>query len=125
MDELVVLNEMMSVKEVYNEIAGRNDFISIWAEKNKNIFATPEAAEYPIITEIMLKHKELVKYESITSGKAAADPFLIAKAKVTGSILITNETFIPNAHKIPNVCKEYNIKCINLKEFMVEEKWRF
>ena len=73
----------------------------------------------------MSRHKELVRNGSISGGKAVADPFLIAKAKATNSILITNETFIVNAHKIPNICLEYGIQYMNLEEFMINEGWQF
>jgi hypothetical protein len=125
MDELIASNEMISVKEAYNELTSRNDFISKWAEENESIFIAPNAEEYTTITEIMTKHKELVRNESIGSGRAVADPFLIAKAKALNSILITNETHVPNAHKIPNVCDEYKITVMNLEEFMTNEGWRF
>jgi hypothetical protein len=125
MNKLVNENELISVKEAYNEISARNDFISDWAEIHKEIFPIPEAEEYATITEIMSHHKELVKNGSISGGKAVADPFLVAKAKATNAILITNETFIVNAHKIPNVCQEYDVKFMNLKEFMNNEGWQF
>ena len=125
MNELIASNEMISVKEAYNELTSRNDFISKWAEENELIFATPNADEYTTVTEIMTKHKELVKNESINGGRAVADPFLIAKAKATNSILITNETLTPNAHKIPNICDEYKIRVMNLEEFMSNEGWQF
>jgi hypothetical protein len=125
MNDLVTTNEMISVKEAYNEITARNDFITEWADIHKKIFSIPEAEEYATITEIMTRHKELVRNDSVSGGKAVADPFLIAKAKATNSILVTNETFIVNAHKIPNVCQEYNVKVMNLKEFMINEGWQF
>ena len=125
MNELIADNEMISVKEAFNELTSRNDFISRWAEENEQIFAVPNADEFSTVTEIMTKHKELVRNESISGGRAVADPFLIAKAKAMNSILISNETFTPNAHKIPNVCKEYNITVMNLEEFMTNEGWNF
>jgi hypothetical protein len=115
----------MNVLVASNELTSRNDFISEWAEENETIFVTPNADEFITVTEIMSKHRELVKNDSISGGRAVADPFLIAKAKATKSILITNETFTPNAHKIPNVCKEYDITVMNLEEFMVNEEWQF
>ena len=122
---LVESKEIISVKEAFNEITGRDDFLSKWAEENEELFETPGSDEYKIISEIMKKHKELVRNESILSGKPVADPFLIAKAYSKKLILLTNETYIKNAHKIPNVCEEYDIKVMNLKKFMLNEKWEF
>lgn len=125
MNELISANEMISVKEAYNELTARNDFISEWVVANEQIFEEPEAEEYETVIEIMEKHKELVRNDSISGGRAVADPFLIAKARAKNSILITNETFTPNAHKIPNVCAEYKVQVKNLKEFMIDEGWQF
>ena len=41
-NELVRTEQIISVKEAYNEITGREDFLSKWAEKNKEIFHEPE-----------------------------------------------------------------------------------
>ena len=73
----------------------------------------------------MAKHKELVKNDSIAGGRPVADPFLIAKAKAKNSILITNETYTPNAHKIPNICDELHVRYMSLEQFMSNECWEF
>lgn len=122
---LVSSEEIISVREAYNEITGREDFLSDWAEKNKEIFYEPEGEEYTKVTEILTNHKELVKKDSLVGGKPVADPFLIAKAYSKKLILLTNETYTKNAHKIPNVCEEYGIQTMNLKEFMMNENWAF
>ncbi len=40
-------------------------------------------------------------------------------------IVVTEETFRPNAAKIPNVCQHFGIECINLRQLMEREGWRF
>jgi hypothetical protein len=125
MNELINNNEIISVKEALNELTARNDFISEWATSNEVIFKEPEKEEYQIIKEILAKHKELLRNEVIASGRAIADPFLIAKAKKENATLITNETLTPNAHKIPNICQEYEVSFFNLEDFMLNEGWQF
>lgn len=58
-------------------------------------------------------------------GGAFADPFLIAKAKIMDCTVVTEESFKPTSAKIPNICKHFNVKCINLEGFMELEKWKF
>lgn len=125
LSELAENGNIISVKEAYNEVSGRGDFISEWAEKYSTIFETPNQEEIEIVTGILSKHPELIKKESFSSGRPVADPFLIAKASVNNLILVTNETYIPNAHKIPNICAEYGVHYINLKGFMEKEEWKF
>lgn len=124
-NELVKNIEIISVKEAYHEITGRADFLSEWAKENESIFEIPTEDEYKTVSYIMSKHKELVRNDSISGGRHVADPFLIAKAFSKNLILITNETFTPNGHKIPNVCKELNVKYLSLEEFMTNEGWEF
>jgi len=35
------------------------------------------------------------------------------------------EQFRPNAAKIPNICKHFNVPCLDLRGFMAKEKWVF
>lgn len=124
-NELVKAKNLISVREAYNEIIERDDFLSEWAKENEQIFDNPSSEEYKTISDIMAKHKELVKNDSIRGGKPVADPFLIAKAFYHKSILITNESLTPNAHKIPNICKELDVNYMNLEKFMINEGWEF
>lgn len=125
LDKLIDNNELFSVKEVLNEISKQDDKVVDWCKKNKQIFLTPDEHELNIVSDILSKHKELIKKKNILSGEADADPFLIAVAKNRNYKLITEEKHTPNAHKIPNVCEELGIKCIALKEFMIEQGWKF
>lgn len=58
-------------------------------------------------------------------GKPVADPFVIAKAKVVEGIVVTQEEYKPNAAKIPNICEELAVSCVNVEGFMEKEQWRF
>lgn len=57
-----------------------------------------------------------------------ADSWLCALALAYGYVITTQEDYKPGAKnvvKIPNVCKEFNIPCINLLQFMREIGIRF
>ena len=54
-----------------------------------------------------------------------ADPFVIARAKILSGCVVTEEKFKEGAAKIPNICKHFNIECIELKDFMVRQEWQF
>jgi len=58
-------------------------------------------------------------------GNPVADPFVIAKAKVLNGCVVTQEKYKENAAKIPNVCKHFEILCIDLEKFMENENWKF
>jgi hypothetical protein len=58
-------------------------------------------------------------------GKEVADPYLIAKAKVLNICVVTEEKLKDNAAKIPNVCQNFDVCCMNLEQFMQKERWSF
>lgn len=73
----------------------------------------------------MSKHKKIIRLTNFSGGTPVADPFIIAKAKVYNLVVVTQEVFRENAHKIPNICIEHNVKYMTLEEFMLNEGWVF
>ena len=108
-NELIQVEAIISTKEVFNEITKRGDFVSDWADQNKQIFKTPTPDEIVCVKNILRKHKELIRHKKILEGAPVADPFIIAQAHCRDLILVTTESFTPNGHKIPNICEEMNI----------------
>jgi hypothetical protein len=124
-NELVSNESIISVREVFNEITKVNNIISEWASNNEHIFQKPVTEEFSIITGIMSKHPELIKSKNYSSGLPVADPFIISKAAISNLVIVTQELYIENAHKIPNICKELGILYITFEEFMINEEWEF
>lgn len=125
LNQLAHDKNILSVKEVYNEILRGSDIISEWADKNKEIFEKPTSDEFSIVSEILSKHRELIRAMNISGGTPVADPFIIAKAKVNNLIVVTQETYRENAHKIPNICEELGVEYMSLQKFMNKEGWEF
>ena len=59
---------------------------------------------------------------SLLKGGNNADPFVIAKAAIEDLAVVTMEEFKPNAAKIPNICRHFNVRCLSLQQFMEERK---
>jgi hypothetical protein len=116
--------EILSSSEVFRELEDYDDEIAGWAKQNKNIFIKPTLEEQSEVQRILEKHPDLVKEEAILLGKPYADPFVIAQAKIHDCVLVHNEKFKPNAHKIPNVLS-FKVEEIMLFEFFRREKWKF
>lgn len=70
------------------------------------------------IVENNIQYKESAKYEFAD----VADSWIIAHAVKNSLIIITVETQVDSSCKkrvkIPNVCLEFNVKCIDLITFM-------
>ncbi len=127
-DALVSGGELISVREVFKEIGSSEDSLAIWAKEQKNILfleSTPEELQF--IGEIFqVRHfQAMIRKQERFKGKPVADPFVIARARVSGGCVVTQEKNIENAAKIPNVCKHFGIDCTNLEGFMEKEKWTF
>ena len=117
------------VRESYNEIMklNANDRPAKWAQENRKLFSTPTVEELQFVNEIfaVAHFQQLIEKKKILSGRPAADPFVIAKAKFENAIVVTEEVYKEKAAKIPNVCKHFEVECINLEDFMQKENWKF
>jgi len=63
--------------------------------------------------------------KKLLTGGPFADPFIIAKAYVEHGTVVTQEKHMPNAAKIPNICANFHIPCINLQTFLKQNNWSF
>ena len=127
-DALVDGGQILSTREVLREI--EDSFIvplRTWSADNKGIFATPTAKEAEFVTKIYGVHhfQQNIELKKLLKGGNNADPFVIARAAVTGSTVVTMELFKDNAAKIPNICQHFRVPCMTLEEFMEAEGWNF
>ena len=131
LDKLVNDRLLFSTREVWNEM-DRGDLsphLHKWIEEKgrENIFSIPEAEELIFVQKILsVKHfQNLIGTRQILSGRPVADPFVVACAKIKCETVVTEERNQPNAAKIPNVCEYFDIPCVNLEKFMIEQGWEF
>ena len=129
LDALVKSGELISTREVLGEIEDQNasDHVKSWVNRNRAIFTQPTAEELAFVTKIFdIPHfRQLIGTQNRLIGNPVADPFVIACARVRGGTVVTQELFKPNAAKIPNVCKHFNVPCLTLEDFMVAQGWSF
>ena len=126
-DGSVASGNLISVREVFNEIEGHGDRLSQWARDHRNFFQQPSPEELAFVAEIfkVTHFQALISKQARLEGKTVADPFVIAKAKVHNGCVITQEIKKPNAARIPNVCEHFGVDCLNLEGFMEREDWTF
>jgi len=126
----VKIGQVISVREVRNEIEGHHNKerrINQWATHNSTLFPTPTYEETLFVREIfnVAQFQAIISRKNMLNGKPVADPFVIAKAKVINGIVVTNEVNRSGGNKIPNICENFNIDCVNLERFMEIEEWIF
>lgn len=115
-DEIVADGQLISVREGYREIEERADALTDWAKVNKSIFQDPMLEEAQAVAEIFqITHfQQSLEQKKLLKGGPFADPFLIAKGRVLGATVVTQEKGKPNAAKIPNICNHFSVQCMNL-----------
>jgi hypothetical protein len=128
LNALVAAEEIISTREVRTELesSGREHVIK-WAKANSPMFTTPTAAETQFVGQIFsVPHfRALIGQKAQQRGTPVADPFVIACARINSGTVVSQEKLKPNASKIPNVCVHFQIRCIDLEEFMREQGWSF
>ena len=127
-DALCLAGRIVSTREVRYELEEwDHTHAQDWVKKNKEMFPAPLDAEGEIVKDIFANpHLQAnVDEKKLRRGGKHADPFVIAKAKDNSATVVTEEKYKPNAVTIPNICELFDIQCINLEEFMEQEKWVF
>lgn len=128
-DELVNGGHMVSVREVRRELSSvfsRNPFVDR-STITATFFQVASPVELSLVRDIFKnkRFEDLVSRKNILQGAPVADPFIIAKAEAHSGVVVTQEEYKPNGVKIPNVCNERKVECINLEVFMEQQNWIF
>lgn len=114
------------VEDEINNYEGKEDYLKKWVHKWRKHFVldtdseTINAAKPIINSEYSSGFFDAKKQ---AEGKEEADPYLIAYSKVHEYVLITNESKTKQ-NKIPAVSKKYDVKCIDINEFLIERGMR-
>ena len=127
-DKLVDDGDIVSTREVLRELEdGPVESAVKWARQHTGLFAMPTAAEGAYVTRIyrVTHFQQNIEQRKLLRGGRCADPFVIAKASVEHRAVVTVEEFKPNAVKIPNICRHFDIPCLSLEDFMEKEGWEF
>ncbi len=130
LDDLIASDQLISTKEVWRELQNGNPtgHVNDWLKQRKHIFSTPTNEELRFVAEIFrIRHfQTLIGEKQRLKGTPVADPFVIACAKARANgVVVTDESRKQNAARIPNVCEHFGIPCINLREFMQQQNWKF
>ena len=129
-EELVDRRMLVSVIQVQEELQREKygDQASKWAGQPsvRELFKSPTVEEMKFLRSEFAssKFRDAVP-QHIRSTNEKADIYLIARARVSGGIVVTEERYKPQGTKIPTICKDFNIDCMNLLGMMQRENWRF
>lgn len=123
MEALVLSGRFIAPEFLIDELAKKDDAWRDWVyERRDKIIVPVDAAMLAVVREIMAAFPALVDVDKNRSG---GDPFFIALAKITGSVLVTGEKSKPSRPRIPDVCSAMGISYINILSLIRAENWQF
>jgi hypothetical protein len=123
---------LSSVESVGVELRRGNDELALWVIAEADLFM-PESDEatqlaFAEVAAYIAGQAVAMKAGALEEFLSGADPWLIAKARVTGQTIVTQERLnSANQRKflIPNVCLHYGIECINTFDMLDRLDARF
>ncbi len=127
-DALVEDGRMLSTREVRREIEDSAiEALRDWCKEHAEVFTTPTAEEGEFVKRIFAvgHFQQVIEQKKLYKGGNNADPFVVAKAAVTNGTVVTLESNLPNASRIPNICDHFDVQWLNLEDFMETEGWEF
>lgn len=122
-----------SIDRIKKEIDQGKDDLTQWAKRSapKGFFASTTEAEVAAWFGKMVAWAQAEKQylpEAKTEFASGNDAWLIAYAKQYGLTVVTHETYdakIKNRVKIPNVCDEFGVHCIDTFDMLEALKTQF
>lgn len=110
-------------QEAVTELEHGTDTLATWVKTTGAVVAT-DAAVVAVVAQISQRHPGWV-----SGTQNAADPFIIATAKVLDATVVTNEksrnATIDGNMKIPQVAAEFGVRCLLTNDFFRMLGWRF
>lgn len=118
--ELAETGCLLSVEDVFEELNLFDDEILRWAKERKGIFLPLEPGIQARATTVLSTHPGLL---DLKKNKSSADPFVVATAIEHSCAVVTEEQRInsPVRSKIPNVCDDLGVECIDIVEVFRRE----
>ena len=121
--------KIMSTREVMIELqAGkrRTEKAYNWAKDHRELFTALIGEEAAAVADIFqFEHFQQIMRRKQGVVSTSADPFVIARAKVLGGTVVTEESKPPHGARIPNICDFFDIPCVKLDGLMQQENWTF
>lgn len=116
----IVLNELQHQKVEQDGL--------IWLQQQEKLFLAPSERESKFLRQIYaVPHfrQQNVAVRELYAGGNHADAYIIARAAIMNSTVVTQEKYAEHAAKIPNICEHFGISCINLQQLMHRQNWKF
>lgn len=116
--------EIFVIDEVVRELERKDDDIHKWVKQREVMIVPIDVKVQKHLAEIMTKYGRLVDTKKNRSG---CDPWVIALARARGLIVVTGEKATGNLKKpkIPDVCNDLGVPCVEIIDFFRKQGWHW
>lgn len=123
MDQAATTGQIFVIDEVVTELKHKDDGIHKWIDSRESMIVPIDDGIQSYLVGIMTRYPKLVDTRRSRSG---CDPWVIALARARGFSVVTAEKASGNLTrpKIPDVCKDLAVPCIEVVEFFRKQGWR-
>lgn len=121
-EQLIAAERICAPIAVLDETEKKSKELHKWLGERNGLFVALDETIQREVKAILAKHPRLVMEKK---QRFAADPFVIATAKVRRIVVVTEEgpTGTFNKPNIPDVCNDYGLEWINLIRLIRAEAW--
>lgn len=123
------LGKIFISEMVYGEIVRTEDDLAEWLKKSKIKVLKIDEPVTKYLQAIYAKNPLHINLVDNTKARSLADPWVIAHAMNEKATIVTKEEKITALNstkvKIPNVCENMNVRCINDFQFIEELNIKF
>ena len=111
-------------REAVTELGRGTDDLVDWVKKTGSVYEADDAV-IAVVAQISRRHPGWVR-----ETKNAADPFIIATAKILDAVIVTNErsrnpATVDANMKIPQVAAEFGVSAITTNDLFRQLHWQF
>jgi len=112
--------DIIASEEVYVEVQRKDDDLHEWMKQRKFMLIPANESIQRRVGDVLRTYPRLV---DTLRGRSQADPFVIATAVETGSVVVTGESVgTATRPRIPFVCQQLGIRCITFLDMIRELK---
>lgn len=123
MDALMRSGTVAALTDVKDEILVKDDDLSKWVKERADLFIPPDNRIQNAMAEILRRFPKLLHPDAL---RAETDAAVIALAKANQCGVISQEKRGSEDNpKIFYVCNHFNIRCIDIYDFVAEQNWVF
>jgi hypothetical protein len=127
LNEAITAGDIRATELVADELEakeGDEDELYRWTQDQQGLYVPIDEPIQKEVKSILKRHPGLV---NIKKNKSGADPFVVALARINGCAVVTQEVKSGpgGAPKIPNVCADLDVECINLLTLCRRQEWKF